>query len=68
LTILQSPEKFTFVLELSKLLGYTSSVRFENVLMAGAVVSALPGFILFIWLQRFFVAGMAESALKGSDA
>lgn len=65
LTVLQSPQKFTFVLELSRLLGYTSSIRLQNVLMAGAVVSALPGFIIFVWLQRFFVAGMAESALKG---
>ena len=65
LTVLQSPERFTFVLELSRLLGYTSSIRLQNVLMAGAVVSALPGFIIFVWLQRFFVAGMAESALKG---
>jgi multiple sugar transport system permease protein len=65
LTILQSQEKFTIVLAMSRLLSYTSSIQFQNVVMAGAVISIVPNTILFLFLQRFFVTGLAQSGLKG---
>ncbi len=65
LTILQSDQKFTIVLAMSRLLSYTSSIQFQNVVMAGAVISVLPNTILFLFLQRFFIAGLAQSGIKG---
>ncbi len=65
LTVLQSPDKFTIVLALSRLLSYTSSVQFQNVVMAGALISVIPNMILFLLLQRFFVTGLAQSGIKG---
>jgi len=67
LTILQSTERFPVVLELSRLLTYTSTVRLSNVVMAGALISILPAVVLFAWLQRFFVSGMTGGALKGDS-
>jgi len=34
-------------------------------IMAGAVVALLPMFVLFIFLQRYFVASIASSGIKG---
>jgi multiple sugar transport system permease protein len=65
LTILQSQDKFTVVLAMSRLLSYTSSIQFQNVVMAGAVISILPNTILFLFLQRFFIAGLAQTGIKG---
>ncbi len=65
LTILQSDQKFTIVLAMSRLLSYTSSIQFQNVVMAGAVISILPNTLLFLFLQRFFIAGLAQSGIKG---
>ena len=65
LTILQSDQKFTIVLAMSRLLSYTSSIQFQNVVMAGAVISVLPNTLLFLFLQRFFIAGLAQSGIKG---
>ena len=65
LTILQSEDKYTVVLAMSRLLSYTSSIQFQNVVMAGAVISVLPNMILFVFLQRFFIVGLAQSGLKG---
>lgn len=65
LTVLQSPDKFTIVLALSRLLSYTSSIQFQNVVMAGALISVVPNMVLFLFLQRFFVTGLAQSGIKG---
>lgn len=65
LTVLQSPEKFTVVLSMSQLLNYTSSIEFQNVVMAGALVGILPNVVLFAFLQRFFVASLAQAGIKG---
>jgi len=65
LTVLQSDDKFTVVLAMSRLLSYTSSIQFQNVVMAGAVISVLPNMILFLFLQRYFVASLARTGLTG---
>jgi multiple sugar transport system permease protein len=65
LTVLQSEDKFTVVLAMSRLLSYTSSIQFQNVVMAGAVISVLPNMILFLFLQRYFVSSLARTGLTG---
>jgi multiple sugar transport system permease protein len=65
LTVLQSDDKFTVVLAMSRLLSYTSSIQFQNVVMAGALISVLPNLILFLFLQRYFVSSLARTGLTG---
>lgn len=65
LTVLQSPESQTVVLALNRLVSYTSAIRFQNVVMAGAVISVLPNIVLFLFLQRYFIAGISQTGLKG---
>lgn len=65
LTVLQSPESQTVVLALNRLVSYTSAIKFQNVVMAGAVISVLPNVLLFLFLQRYFIAGIANTGLKG---
>ncbi|WP_069999388.1 carbohydrate ABC transporter permease [Cellulosilyticum sp. I15G10I2] len=36
-----------------------------NLIMAAALVSLVPVFILFLFMQRFFIEGIATSGLKG---
>lgn len=65
LTVLQSDHMFTVVLGLNRLVSYTSAVRFQNVVMAGATISVLPNIVLFLILQRSFISGIAQTGLKG---
>ncbi len=65
LTVLQSSEQQTVVLALNRLVSYTSAIRFQNVVMAGAVISVLPNILLFVFLQRYFIAGIAHTGSKG---
>lgn len=65
LTIVQSPDMNTVVLALNSLRSYTSSVEYTNVVMAGATIGILPSVILFVWLQKFFIEGIAMTGIKG---
>ncbi|MDT3683260.1 MAG: carbohydrate ABC transporter permease [Truepera sp.] len=65
LTVLQSPDQQTVVLALNRLVSYTSAIKFQNVVMAGAVISVLPNVLLFVFLQRYFIAGIAHTGSKG---
>ncbi|WP_449537960.1 carbohydrate ABC transporter permease [Ferdinandcohnia sp. Marseille-Q9671] len=65
LTIVQTPEMNTVVLALNSLRSYTTSVEYTNVVMAGATIGILPSICLFIWLQKFFVEGIAMTGIKG---
>lgn len=65
LSILQSEDKFTVVLSLNRLISYTTAVKYQNVVMAGAVISVLPNLVLFLFLQRSFVGSVSQSAVKG---
>ncbi|WP_409271521.1 carbohydrate ABC transporter permease [Neobacillus sp. SCS-31] len=65
LTIVQSPEMNTVVLALNSLRSYTTSVEYTNVVMAGATIGILPSVLLFIWLQKFFIEGIAMTGIKG---
>jgi multiple sugar transport system permease protein len=62
LLFLQSPEKFT----LSQGLALFTS-QFETqwpALMAGTVLATLPILIIFVTLQKHFVSGLADGAVK----
>jgi multiple sugar transport system permease protein len=65
LTVLQSNDKFTLVLTLNRLVSYNTSVSYQNVVMAGAVISIMPTLVIFLLLQRSFVRGIAQTGLKG---
>ncbi|WP_251551243.1 carbohydrate ABC transporter permease [Neobacillus muris] len=65
LTIVQTPEMNTVVLALNSLRSYTTSVEYTNVVMAGAVIGILPSVALFLWLQKFFIEGIAMTGIKG---
>lgn len=65
LTIVQTPDMNTVVLALNTLRSYTSSVEYTNVVMAGATIGILPSVILFVWLQKFFIEGIAMTGIKG---
>lgn len=65
LTVLQSERMHTVVLALNRLVSYTSAIRFQNVVMAGAAVAIIPNVILFVLLQRYFIAGVSTTGVKG---
>jgi multiple sugar transport system permease protein len=65
LTVLQSEPMHTVVLALNRLVSYTSAIRFQNVVMAGAAISILPNVVLFLFLQRWFIAGISQTGVKG---
>lgn len=64
LSVLQSEEKFPVVLMLSRLLSYNTSIQFQNVVLAGAIIASIPTLIIFFLTQRYFVQGIAASGLK----
>lgn len=65
LTMLQSQDMQTVVLAMNSLMSYTTSVRFQNVVMAGATISILPSVLLFLVLGRYFVRGILQTGLRG---
>lgn len=64
LSILRSSEKFPIVLTLSQLLSYSTSVRYQNVVMAGALVASLPTLVVFLLSQRVFVQGISRTGIR----
>jgi multiple sugar transport system permease protein len=65
LSILQSDSKFPVVLALSRLLSYSTSVQYQNVVMAGALIASAPTILVFLLAQRVFVQGIARTGVKG---
>lgn len=63
LIVLNSPHLFTLPLGISTLNG-PYSINYGTVL-AGATLSTIPILIVFLLLQRQFVAGLASGAVKG---
>lgn len=58
-----SDDRLTLPVGLARLQGaYTIDYP---VIMAGAAVAAIPVLILFIFLQRYIIQGVAASGLKG---
>ncbi|WP_419999835.1 carbohydrate ABC transporter permease [Streptomyces boninensis] len=65
LTFLTDPDLFTLPVSLSNLQqGSYGQVDF-GLLAAGAVAAMIPCVVLYVALQRFYVAGLASGAVKG---
>jgi multiple sugar transport system permease protein len=64
LSILQSSDKYPIVLTLSRLLSYSTSVQYQNIVMAGALIASLPTLVVFLLAQRVFVQGIARTGVK----
>src|SRR5206468_708602 len=60
---LSDPHKFTLTLGLAFFKG--TVVTRWNLIMAGAVISAVPILILYAAAQRYFVQGVALTGIKG---
>lgn len=65
LSILRSDELYPVVLTLNRLMSYTMSFEYQNVVLAGALVASIPTLVVFLLTQRVFVQGIAASGIKG---
>jgi glucose/mannose transport system permease protein len=63
LTIITNPAEQPITVALNNLSG-SFSVDW-NVVMAGAVLAALPTALIYIFLGRFFIRGMLAGSMKG---
>ncbi len=61
--LLHHDDKFTLPIALNQMIGIYGNQY--GMLMAGTLVSVLPVVILFLLLQREFVAGLTAGAVKG---
>lgn len=61
--ILHTEQRFTLTIALTQLVGAYSQQY--GILMAGTVLSVLPIALMFILLQREFIAGLTAGAVKG---
>lgn len=64
LIMTSSPETRTITAGLAMLTGHGSSVTPYGVVMAGAIISALPLIIIFMLVQKRFVEGIAMTGMK----
>jgi multiple sugar transport system permease protein len=62
LIILSDDRRYTLPVALAGLVG--EHAQDVELMMAGAVVTVLPVLVLFLFLQRFFVEGVTEGAVK----
>ncbi|MFR1605364.1 MAG: carbohydrate ABC transporter permease [Bifidobacterium pseudocatenulatum] len=62
--IMTSPETRTITAGLAMLTGHGSSVTPYGVVMAGALISALPLLVVFFLVQKRFVEGIAMTGMK----
>jgi multiple sugar transport system permease protein len=65
LLVLNSRDLYTVPLGLNSLRTFAAEARNLDLLMAGTTLSVLPTLILFIFLQRYFIRGIALTGLKG---
>lgn len=65
LLVINNRDMMTVPLGLNSLRLYASEAVNLNVMMAGTVLSVLPTLIIFVFLQRYFIRGIALTGLKG---
>ncbi|MFJ8932827.1 carbohydrate ABC transporter permease [Streptomyces sp. NPDC102364] len=65
LTFLTDPDLFTLPVSLSNLQQGTYGQVDYGLLAAGAVLAMIPCVVLYVGLQRFYVAGLASGSVKG---
>ena len=63
ITILQKPELQPITVALNNLSG--SQIKEWNIVMAGAIIAAIPTLIVYIFLGRFFIRGLLAGSVKG---
>jgi len=63
LIILSDAELYTLPVALANLLG--EHVQDAELMMAGAVVTVVPVIVVFLALQRYYIAGILRGGLKG---
>ena len=63
LVVLTDRDMYTLPVALANLFG--EHVQDSEVMMAGAVVTVVPVVVVFLCLQRYYIAGMMSGALKG---
>src|SRR5258706_16407844 len=62
--ILQTPDKLTLPIGLSNMINLPEYQTNLGILMAGTLLSILPGALLFFVLQRDFIGGLGSGAGK----
>jgi len=62
LIVLSDDRRYTLPVALAGLVG--EHAQDVELMMAGAVVTVLPVLVLFLFLQRFFIEGLTEGAVK----
>jgi arabinogalactan oligomer/maltooligosaccharide transport system permease protein len=62
--VLTEPDKWTLAVSLYDLVGTEQSQQW-GLFAAGAVISAIPVLVLFLFLQRYIVSGLTAGAVKG---
>ena len=65
LLVVNSRELYTVPLGLNSLRTFAAEARSLHLLVSGTVLSVIPTLILFVFLQRYFIQGIALSGLKG---
>jgi len=63
LTMLRSQESYTLPIQVFSLVAGRYTIEWHHV-MAATLLATLPVAILFIWLQRYLVRGLALGAVK----
>ncbi|MGH7785534.1 MAG: carbohydrate ABC transporter permease [Candidatus Binatia bacterium] len=63
LVVLTDGDRYTLPVALANLVG--EHVQDTELMMAGAVLTVLPVVVLFLALQRFYIAGVMGGSLKG---
>jgi len=65
LLVINNRDMMTVPLGLNSLRLFAAEAVNLNLLMAGTVLSVLPTLIIFVFLQRYFIRGIALTGLKG---
>lgn len=63
LTLMRSPDKFTLPLKIFSMVGGAYRIDWEYV-MAATFLASVPVAIVFSWLQRYLVRGLAVGSVK----
>ena len=65
LLVVNNRDLYTVPLGLNSLRTFAAEARSLNLLVSGTVLSIIPTLFLFIFLQRYFIRGIALTGLKG---
>lgn len=65
LLVVNNRDLYTVPLGLNSLRTFAAEARSLHLLVSGTVLSIIPTLILFIFLQRYFIRGIALTGLKG---